>query len=171
MCKFFNCLLSFYCDLSKIHKFYIWFFTITSTCCGVVFLKWQMAQKKQHTCHRRCVHKDTTPVLFAIQRVLLLRSYIMLRIVLLSFGQFYANKITLKPQGFNNTFDLSKISLQISICNITYTHRRKYFQMGIIAFKVYNPLWHFQAESVTFLIQKIGRHFITKCLPINFICP
>ncbi len=29
--------------------------------------------------------------------------------VVLSFGQFLANKITLKPQDFNITFDLSKI--------------------------------------------------------------
>ena len=36
-----------------------------------------------------------------------------------------ANKITLKPQGFNITFDLSKISLLILICNITYTYRRE----------------------------------------------
>ena len=46
----------------------------------------------------------THAVLFAFRRVILLRSYIMLRIVILSFGQFYANKITLK----------SKIS--ISLC-------------------------------------------------------
>ncbi len=48
--------------------------------------------------------EDTHAVLFALRRVILLRSYIMLRIVILSFGQFYANKITLK----------SKIS--ISLC-------------------------------------------------------
>ena len=42
--------------------------------------------------------EDTHAVLFAFRRVILLRSYIMLRIVILSFGQFYANKITLKPQ-------------------------------------------------------------------------
>ena len=40
--------------------------------------------------------EDTHAVLFAFRRVILLRSYIMLRIVILSFGQFYANKITLK---------------------------------------------------------------------------
>ena len=66
-------------------------------------------------------------VLFAIRRVILLRSFIVLCTVLLSFGQFCANKITLKPQGFNITFDISKISLQILICNITYTYRKKWF--------------------------------------------
>jgi hypothetical protein len=50
-------------------------------------------------------------VLFAVWRVILLRSFIVRCTVLLSFGQFYANKITLKPRGFNITFDLSKISL------------------------------------------------------------
>ena len=42
--------------------------------------------------------EDTHAVLFALRRVILLRSYIMLRIVILSFGQFSANKITLNPQ-------------------------------------------------------------------------
>lgn len=59
--------------------------------------------KKNAVLMRGCP-EDTHAVLFAFRRVILLRSYIMLRIVILSFGQFYANKITLK----------SKIS--ISLC-------------------------------------------------------
>ena len=71
--------------------------------------------------------EDTHAVLFAFRRVILLRSYIMLRIVILSFGQFYANKITLK----------SKIS--ISLCrkvhNITLPKER-------ISLKVKSALTH-----------------------------
>ena len=41
--------------------------------------KLEIAQKEQQ---RRCTRKDTTPVLFAIRRVVLLRSFIVLRTVL-----------------------------------------------------------------------------------------
>ena len=42
---------------------------------------------------RHCTRKDTTPVLFALRRVILLRSDIVLCTVVLSFGQFNANKM------------------------------------------------------------------------------
>ena len=52
---------------------------------------------------RRCILADTTPVLFALRRVILLRSYIRLLPSVIAFGSFGANKIPLKPQGFNKT--------------------------------------------------------------------
>ncbi|MBR6793004.1 MAG: hypothetical protein IKM48_01450, partial [Clostridia bacterium] len=47
--------------------------------------------------------KDTWLVLFALRRVILLRSYIRLMPSGIAFGSFGANKISLKPQGFNIT--------------------------------------------------------------------
>ena len=48
---------------------------------------------------------------YSPRRVLLLRSDICLVTSVIAFGSFRANKISLKPKGFNITFDLSKISL------------------------------------------------------------
>jgi hypothetical protein len=48
---------------------------------------------------------------YSPRRVLLLRSDIRLSPSGIAFGSLRANKISLKPLGFNITFDLSKISL------------------------------------------------------------
>ena len=48
---------------------------------------------------------------YSPRRVLLLRSDICLATSVIAFGSFRANKISLKPRGFNITLPLGKITL------------------------------------------------------------
>ena len=66
-------------------------------------------------------------------------SYIALRAVL------RVNIISLKPQGFNITLLLGKISLQTRVCNITQPNKKGtlYFRQIFTFLKVCNLLWHF----------------------------
>ena len=74
--------------------------------------------------------EDTHAVLFALRRVILLRSYKWLRIVILSFGLFYANKkksydlSTPCPQSWGNRCFLiyANCSLQRAISYILKKH-------------------------------------------------
>jgi len=77
----------------------------------------------------------------------------MLRIVILSFGQFIGEYNITETAGFNITFDLSKISLQTIVCNITLPAEKNisYFRQVFIFFKACNPLGavSFSAEQKT----------------------
>ena len=78
-------------------------------------------------------------------------------------------KITLKPQGFNITFDLSKISLQILFA-ISHIHTEEnIFRLTLLHSKHITHYDTFKPKVSVFI--KNWEHFITKCLPINFICP
>ena len=98
----------------------------------------------------------------------MLRSFIVLCTVLLSFGQFDANKIKLKPQGFNITFNLSKISLQILICNITYTYRREPVLRPVYLFLKYITHYDtFDLKVSIFNKRKMGEHSFAKVSPTS----
>ena len=58
-----------------------------------------------------CTRKDTTPVLFAYGELYCGAVLFGYRRVIFASQVLEANKISLKPLGFNITFDLSKIPL------------------------------------------------------------
>ena len=73
--------------------------------------QWNIFEKIKNIGHRRCTRKYTTPVLFALRRVVLLRSYIRQKPSVIRFASLKANKISLKPKGFNITLPIGKITL------------------------------------------------------------
>ena len=67
---------------------------------------------KKQAAQRGTLRKEGASVLFALRRVVLLCSYIWTCVqVILPFGSLKANKISLKPQGFNITLPIGKITL------------------------------------------------------------
>ena len=70
--------------------------------------------------HRGTLRKEGASVIFALRRVILLRSGLMLRIVILSYGQFSGEYNITQTERFSYHFCLlAKISLQTTVCNIT----------------------------------------------------
>ena len=69
--------------------------------------------------------KSISPVLFASRRVILLRSDIRHMPSGIRFASFRANRISLKPQGFNITIAIAIISLFAKAKNITKSRKRE----------------------------------------------
>ena len=66
------------------------------------------------------------------RRVILLRSDIRLTPSDIRYASFKANRISLKPQGFNITFAPAKISLFAKAKNITHRQQKKRESYGIL---------------------------------------
>ena len=73
-------------------------------------------------CRLAWVSKGHSRSFIRLWRVVLLRSFIVLRTVLFGFAKLSGEKNITEAECFNITIDISKISLQILICNITYTY-------------------------------------------------
>ena len=114
-------------------------------------------------------------VIFALRRVILLRSYMMLRIVILSFGQFRGEYNITETARFQYHFCLqAKISLQTIVCNSTLPAEKNtfYFSASNIFSKY---VTHY--DTFTILVQSVfcfvkikneRDNFFTKCLSRGF---
>ena len=82
-------------------------------------------------------------VIFALRRVILLRSDIMLCIVILSYGQFQGEYNITKTVRFHITFAFwQKYHCKLLVCNITLPAEKDilYFRQVFTFLKVCNPL-------------------------------
>ena len=89
------------------------------------------------------LRKEGATVIFALRRVILLRSYMMLRIVILSFRQLRGEYNITETARFQYHFCCqAKISLQKIVCNITLPAEKNilYFRQVFAFLKVCNPL-------------------------------
>ena len=85
--------------------------------------------KKDRPCGTLC--KEGATVIFALRRVILLRSDIMLRIVIFPFGQLKGEYNITETVRFQYNFCLlAKISLQTIVCNITQAAEKEELFFG-----------------------------------------